>query len=507
MIAGIVATACGARLPADVRTQAKNNALGVGARSASNLGSGVITGTGSSGTGSTGTSTGTGSTGTGSTGTSTGTGSTGTGSTGTSTGTGSTGSGGSTGTGTGSSGTGGTGSAASSCGTLSGNGVAGSTVKIGTIADVTGPVSGLFQGAEEGSQAFAQFVNNTNNGICGHQVQVAFKDGGTNCTQNENGTASLVNQVFAFVGTFSLYDNCGANVLKQHSSVPDIHVALDPAAEPLPNHFDLEPGPLGYATGMFAYYKQKYGSKVQHVGTISEAVPSAEAKQAAITHAATVAGWKFVASINEQPTNGNFVGDFVKMCTQQHIQVFFTTTENAQNAATMIQNEKQAGCPSSLINVIPIAYDPAFLSALGGGASLANGLQGYNEYSLFFNPDEAKQIPELGNMQTWFSRIYPGQPLNLYAMFAWADGRLFQQAVEHAGKTVNQKSVITALRKIKDFSNNGMISPTTPSSKSSGNHCYILWQLQNGKFSRQADPPVTKSNPGGYRCDGKWVKK
>jgi hypothetical protein len=92
-------------------------------------------------------------------------------------------------------------------------------------------------------------------------------------------------------------------------------------------------------------------------------------------------------------------------------------------------------------------------------------------------------------------------------MFAWADGRLFQQAVEQAGKSVTQKTVLAALRTIKDFTNNGMISPANPSSKTSGNHCYILWQLNNGKFSRVADPAVTKSNPGGYRCDGKWVAK
>jgi hypothetical protein len=313
--------------------------------------------------------------------------------------------------------------------------------------------------------------------------------------------------VFAFVGTFSLYDGCSANIIKQHGNVPDIHVALDPAALPPSNHFDLEPGALGYANGMFAYYKQKYGSKVQHVGTIAEDVPSALAKHEAITHAATTAGWKFVDTIKEQPTNSNFVGDFVKMCTQEHIQIFFTTTENGPNAATMIQNERQAGCPSSLINIIPIAYDQSFISGLGGGVSAANGLQGYNEYALFFNPDEARQIPELGNLQTWFNRTYPGQPLNLYAMYAWADGRMFQQAMENAGKSITQASLLSALKKLKNFSNAGMVSPVTPSSKATGAHCYILWQLNNGKFSRVADPPVTKSNPGGYRCDGTYILK
>ena len=88
-------------------------------------------------------------------------------------------------------------------------------------------------------------------------------DCGIGTASQENDTQSLSSKVFAFMGSFSLYDGCGANYLKAHTTIPDIHVALDPAAEQPPNHFDLEPGSLGYATGMFSYFKQKLGSKVQ----------------------------------------------------------------------------------------------------------------------------------------------------------------------------------------------------------------------------------------------------
>lgn len=382
---------------------------------------------------------------------------------------------------------------------ISGTGVDASSITVGTISDVTGPVSGLFQGAQQGIEAFAQYVNATQGGICGHQLKVAFQDGGTNCTQTQNAAQSLASRVFAFVGSFALYDNCAATIVKQHPNLPDIHVALDPAAGPPANHFDLEPGALGYATGPFAALAKKYGSKVQHVGTIAEALPSALEKQAAITGAAKAAGWKFVYSVNEQPTTSNFTNDFVKMCQQAHIQIFFTVTEDAQNAATMIQNENQAGC-KGVINVIPIAYDPAFVSAFGGNTSAINGLQGYNEYSLFFNPGEAQHIPALQQLQSWFARTYPGQPLNLYAMFAWCDGVMFQQALEHAGKKITQQTVLAALHKIKNFTADGITAPSNPSSKTTGNTCYILWQFQNGSFSRQ-------SPASGFRCDGRFVAK
>jgi ABC-type branched-subunit amino acid transport system substrate-binding protein len=489
MIVGLIATACGARLPDDVQTKAQSAVLNP---TTGTTGVGTTTG-GTDTTGGTGTPGGSTTTG----GTNTTGGSTTTGGTNTT--------GGTTNTHGTKPGTTQTQAAGPACGKGTDVGLTASDITIGTIADVTGPVSGLFQGAQQGMLSFANYVNSTQGGICGHHVNVSFRDGGTNCTQTQNAASDLVNKVFAFVGSFALYDNCAVSVIKAHPTVPDIHVALDPAAETPSNHYDLTPGPLGYATGMFSYLAKKLGSKVQHVGTIAEALPSALAKQRAITNAAKSAGWKFVYEQNEQPTNSNFVRDFISMCSQKHIQVFFTVTENAQNASTMIQNERQAGCPSNLVNVIPIAYDQAFTQAFGNNTSPIEGLLGYNEYALFFNPDEAKQIPEVATFQEWFQRTYPNQPANLYAMYAWADGRMLQQAIENAGGTLNRKTVSTALKKIRNFTSNGMLAPATPSSKTEGPHCYIVWQFSHGAFHRIGTPP-TSGPTGGFRCDGRFLR-
>src|SRR6185312_6367610 len=120
-------------------------------------------------------------------------------------------------------------------------------------------------------------------------------------------------------------------------------------------------------------------AKLDHVGTIVEAIPSAEAKQQDQVHSAESAGWHFTDSILEQPTNSSFQGDFVKLCQREHITAFFELTENAANAATMVQNERQAGCPKNLLNIIPIAYDQAFIGDYAGAKSDLNGIIGWNE--------------------------------------------------------------------------------------------------------------------------------
>ena len=481
LLLGVIGTACGARLDAQTRRQAADAVLNGG--SGAGTGTGVGTGTGTGlGSGSTGGPGGGGAIGGG--GTATGPGG------GTQTGPG----GGSAPTGTGpGTQTGG------SAGTAGGTdvGLTSNSVLLGTVASTTGPVAGLFEGAAQGIQAFRAFAN-SQGGICGHAVNVKFADDGTNCNQNRNATEDLAKSVFAFVGSFSLYDGCGAEYLKQNTDIPDLHVQLDPAAGQIPNHFDVEPGPLGYATGPFAYYAKKYPLAVKHVGTLYPNIPSAAQKQKGFVHAAESEGWNFAYSRAADATETDWTSDFVKMCKDKGVRLFFTSAENAQNAAKMIQNEDQAGCPSSLINIIPIAYDQAFVGDVGDTKKI-EGLQGWNEYSLFFNKDEAANIPELRQLQAWFARTNPGKPLNLYALFAWAEGRMFQQAFENAGKTVNRKALLGALAKINKFSANGIVAPVNPGSKTEGPSCYVLWIFSNGAFHRQSTPAAN------YRCDGRFL--
>jgi ABC-type branched-subunit amino acid transport system substrate-binding protein len=501
MLVGLVGTACGARLSPEDRRAAANADL------SQSIGSTTSTTTGSSGTtASAGQSTGGGQQGGGtSSGTTSGTagtsGTSGTAATSGTSGTSGTKNGGG-GNGSGATNTNaGNGGSANGCPTSGTDvGLTSNSIVLGGVADVSGPVAGLFAGARQGLTAFAQYANSTG-GICGHRVVADFADSATNCSQNQNATEQLASKVFAFIGNFSLYDGtgCGGSVIKAHPTIPDISVAIDPTLSTLPNHYDFAPGPPGYGTGMFAYYRKKFGTKVQHVGTITENIPSVLAKQRVFVHSAQSQGWKFVYQNAASPTTSNFTSNFQQMCGRDHIQVFFTETENAQNAATMVANERSVAACSGVVNIMGIAYDSAFLPDFQGDPKSVV-VYGWNPYALFFNADEAAKIPEVALFQKWFRRTNPGQPINLYAMYVWSAGRLLQQAIENAGPTLNRKTVLASLNKIHNYTNNGMLEPATPSSKTVGGHCYLLWQLQNGQFSRVDDPAT------GFRCDGKFLK-
>ena len=78
-------------------------------------------------------------------------------------------------------------------------------------------------------------------------------------------------------------------------------------------------------------------------------------------------------------------------------------------------------------------------------------------------------------------------------------GRLLFQAMQAAGPKAKRADVVAALKKIDDFSANGLLAPAGPASKRPPD-CELIAQLKGGKWSRYDTPAP------GYRCgDGPYL--
>lgn len=475
--AGLVASACGARVDPTLRKEAANAALSAGGGSGG-VSSGVAGGTAGSGPsagGSTGAHSGAG-------------GPTASGSSGSAGGSGPGGAGGGSGSGSGGAGAalppGGNGGATDV-------GVTGSTITLGNVSDLSGPVPGLFQGAVTGTLAYLNYVN-SQGGVFGRQLKLDSADSQTECGQTQDAYSNLANQVFAFVGSFGLYDNCAAQVLSQHANIPAVQYMLSAEAVSLPNDFSVDPIPPGrYTNGYFKYYAAKLGSAVQHVGTVYPNIPSAAAQEKGFEAAAASVGWKFTYTRAAGATETNFTTDVIRM-QSGGVKVVYLAATNAQNAATLIQEIEQQNWHPVII--APVAYASNFVQLVGGNQA-AEGILGAQLYSLFFNSSDAQVIPEVGLFQQWMHRTNPSQAIDLEGMYGWAEAALFVQALKAAGPRATRASLMTALKSVHSFSDNGMVGTADPASKVPTN-CYVLWQIHNGAFAR-VDTPAN-----GYRCDG-----
>jgi ABC-type branched-subunit amino acid transport system substrate-binding protein len=372
-------------------------------------------------------------------------------------------------------------------------GITASSVTIGQLADISGPVPGLFQGAKDGLAAWAAYVNSTG-GINGRKVNIKFVDAGLNCTNYTNGIKSLAGDSFALVGTFSLVDACGEQTLKANPGLPDIEAAiLNPALDPYPNVWSPLPSTPGDATTVYQYVKDKYGlSAVQHAASLWGSTEQFDYNEQAA--AMDAIGYKIIYNRGFSPLETNYTADILRM-KNEGVQVVDETDDAVGNIADFLNQAAQQNFhPKAVIN--GTAYDTTFFKLLGNPSDASN-LVIYLDSAMYLGQDES-QVPEIGTMTQWLQKVHPGATLTLYAVDGWAAGLLFQQALEKAGSNPTQAGVSTALKGITSFTADGLLP-----NENIGGHkisvCNVIVTTSGTSFVR-TDPATS-----GFECNGTYV--
>ena len=373
-------------------------------------------------------------------------------------------------------------------------GVTATAITVGNVSDLSGPVPGLFQGAVNGTESYFAYLN-SQGGIDGRQVKLQASDGQTDCTANQNAHSSQLDNVFAFVGSFSLYDDCGTKVVAARPDVPDVSFALGPKTQAnTVNQFSPQYLPAGGATGPFCYFAQKYPDKVKAVGSIYSNIPAAANSQKAAENAAAQCGWKFIASIPAGATDTTFNAQINRMRSDGVKLVYVV----AQTVGNMAEMKKEADAQNwHPLWVVPVAYSSQFFDLMGSPEA-AEGVVGYNLYALFLGQDEAKRFTEVALFQQWMKRVHPEASLDLFAMYGWAAAKLFSEQVKAVGPKLTRKAFLAAIRTQHSYDAGKLLAASDV-----GGHqppkCYVLWQARAGSFQRM-------DSADDYRCDGRFVR-
>jgi branched-chain amino acid transport system substrate-binding protein len=370
-------------------------------------------------------------------------------------------------------------------------GVTRTTLTVGDVASVTGPEPGVFKGAIAGVQAYFAYVN-SEGGVYGRQLGVDAGDDGLNCSADESVTASQIKRDFAEVGGFSLYDNCGAVPLKANPDVPDIHESLTAARFDLPSSFSANPLPPGGAiSGPYLFYKQNFGDAYLHFGAIYASVGAAVAQWDGAKSVMAKEGYHIAEADGISPTETNFTSTVISMRSKgvKLVDIYGAPSTVVQflQAASQQNWHPYVTTPGS-------GYD---VTTLKLGGSLANGLYTATPTALYFNAADAQNIPSVALYQQWMHRAAPSQALDIYSVYGWSDAELFVEALKAAGPDVTRSKVLTALRKIHDFSN-GLLPTGDPGQKGPA-RCYVMTKVVNGQFIRYKTP----SNQ--FLCNGSFL--
>ncbi len=104
-----------------------------------------------------------------------------------------------------------------------GPGVTDDTITIGNSSDISGPVPGLFETAQDGTKAFVKYFNATSD-ICGRKLVLKTYDSRTDAAADQQAYTAACKEVFAMVGSVSAFDSGGA-ATAQRCGLPDLRGA------------------------------------------------------------------------------------------------------------------------------------------------------------------------------------------------------------------------------------------------------------------------------------------
>lgn len=370
-------------------------------------------------------------------------------------------------------------------------GVTADSISVGNISDLSGPVPGLFQGAVIGTQAYFAKVNAAG-GVFGRKLKLRVGDGQLDCDQNTTQHRNLVPKVFALVGSFSLYDACGAKILRQTPGIPDVHNALAASALALQNNFSVTPLVPGWRTGPLLEYKKKYPDRFDKIGTIYADAGGGAATWASCKKAIESLGGKVLYERGFSPTDTDFTADIVAM-QRNGVKLIYIIASDAPTFARVVTAARQQRVDWPLIGGGP-AYDEGYTKRAGDAG---NGIFNDQQFAMFFSPEEAKVVPAVAEFQTWTNKVAPGEKKDLFGVFGWSSAQLFVRALTAAGPRATRASVMRELRKISSFDADGLIAPADPRSKTVAPNCWILTTVRNGEWERV-------SPAKGFRCDGPY---
>ena len=194
--------------------------------------------------------------------------------------------------------------------------------------------------------------------------------------------------------------------------------------------------------------------------------------------AAQSVGYKFVYHRTVEPTEANFSSDVVAMQQNGVKGIFFAGEVGV--FVRMAKAMKQQNFSVPFANWGANAYDPAFVTSDAAAATDGSILD--QQLAMFQGEDN---IPEVQLFNKWLKQV--GGKSDIFAAFGWESARLFVQALTAAGPKPTRANVMAQLKQIDNFDGNGMLAPAGPASKRPPS-CFIVINVQNGKFVR-ADPP------------------
>jgi ABC-type branched-subunit amino acid transport system substrate-binding protein len=364
-------------------------------------------------------------------------------------------------------------------------GITDTTVTLANIADVSGPVPGIFTSAQQATRAYVAYFNATSS-LCGRKLQVLTLDSRTDASGDLVGYTKACDAAFAAVGSMSAFDTGGA-AKAQDCGLPDVRAAaVSDARNACGTCFGVQATDLhAFQNAVPDFLLANYPDSSQHAAMIyvNEAASVQNAK--VMQEAGEKRGMTFVYSSPFDVAEFNYTA-YVQRMKDKGVRVvqFVGSSDEAVRLARAMQ---VAGFRPDVFLLDPTAYDPAFVR---GGGSAVDGATVFVDFTPL---EESARSDELQLYMRWLQQVSPGAVPSYFGMFAWSAARLFVEQAVALGGNLTRANLVARMAKVHDWTDHGLHAPQDVGGKTNSN-CWRFLKLQGGRWA-----PVGGST---YLCHG-----
>ncbi|MEN3310456.1 MAG: hypothetical protein V7603_6658, partial [Micromonosporaceae bacterium] len=395
---------------------------------------------------------------------------------------------GATGTGPGgSAGHGGPGGTAPQCqgtGGATDTGVTANRIRIANVSDVSGPVQGIFESAQQAVKAYVSYVNSSG-GICGRALDLTALDSRTDSRGDQEGTAQACAQAFALVGSMSAYDQGGA-ATAGGCGIPDLRAVTTTAQrQQVAVSFGVNSNKVNYqSTAVADYYRSRYPAAVSKAAFLYLNAEVTKQNEASFTRAFASRGFTFVYEQAIDVADFNYAPYVVQM--KDKGVRYVEWLGSYQHAARLLQAMKQQGFAPDVFVMDPVAYDVNFVRQAGAAAE---GVSVFTNTALL---EEAGNNREMRLYRAWLARVAPGAAPDYFGLYAWGAAKLFVQLAARIGPRLTRRALLAAIGAVHDYTADGLFAPQDVGGRHTSK-CWAFIRLRGGRWVREA--------PGsGFRC-------
>jgi ABC-type branched-subunit amino acid transport system substrate-binding protein len=363
-------------------------------------------------------------------------------------------------------------------------GITDDKIVIANAADISGPVPGLFESAQQATKAYIAYFNATSD-ICGRKLELMELDSRTDAGADQQAYAKACEGAFAAVGSMSAFDSGGAPTAAK-CGLPDLRSAnVSAERQACGSCFGVQSANPGtFQNAVPDHIKKNYPKAAANAAYvwINAGVGPLNAQNQA--RAMERRGMRFVYKQGIDVSEFNYA-PYVQQMKEKGVE-YVQFLGAYQQAVRLAQAMQQQSFKPEAFVLDPTGYDPRYVES---GGSAVEGTKIFINIAMF---EEARSNKEMALYQQWLQQVKPGATPTFFGVFSWSATRLFVEQAIALGGRLSRETLVERVRGVDGWTSNGLHSPQHTGPKETGD-CWRWIRLQGGKWVAEGSTKFTCS--------------